>query len=84
MRGHLAAGEAPDGRESYCRRQGEGLTARQRSESGWRAGRHHHRWPLYTYVSDTSAGQAKSQALNLNGGLWYVLAPSGRVIRTKP
>jgi predicted lipoprotein with Yx(FWY)xxD motif len=41
-------------------------------------------WPLYTYVGDTRRGQAKGQALNLNGGLWYVLAPSGRVIRTKP
>lgn len=40
-------------------------------------------WPLYTYITDTAAGQAKGQALNLNGGLWYVLAPSGRVIRTK-
>jgi predicted lipoprotein with Yx(FWY)xxD motif len=40
-------------------------------------------WPLYTYVADTSPGMAKGQALNLNGGLWYVLAPSGRVIRTK-
>ncbi len=44
----------------------------------------YNRWPLYTYLSDTSAGQAKGQALNLNGGLWYVLAPSGSVIRTKP
>jgi predicted lipoprotein with Yx(FWY)xxD motif len=41
-------------------------------------------WPLYTYVADTSAGQAIGQALNLNGGLWYVLSPSGKVIRTKP
>jgi predicted lipoprotein with Yx(FWY)xxD motif len=41
-------------------------------------------WPLYTYVADTAAGQAKGQALNLNGGLWYVLSPSGKVIRTKP
>jgi predicted lipoprotein with Yx(FWY)xxD motif len=41
------------------------------------------KWPLYTYVSDTKPGMAKGQALNLNGGLWYVLAPSGRVIRTK-
>jgi len=40
-------------------------------------------WPLYTYISDTASGQAKGQALNLNGGLWYVLAPSGKVIRTK-
>jgi predicted lipoprotein with Yx(FWY)xxD motif len=42
------------------------------------------RWPLYTYVGDASPGTAKGQALNLNGGLWYVLAPSGRLIRTKP
>jgi predicted lipoprotein with Yx(FWY)xxD motif len=41
-------------------------------------------WPLYTYVTDTSSGQAKGQALNLNGGLWYVLSPSGAVIHTKP
>jgi predicted lipoprotein with Yx(FWY)xxD motif len=41
-------------------------------------------WPLYTYITDTSAGAAKGQALNLNGGLWYVLSPSGKVIRNKP
>ncbi len=41
-------------------------------------------WPLYTYVSDTAPGQARGQALNLNGGLWYVLAASGKVIKTKP
>jgi predicted lipoprotein with Yx(FWY)xxD motif len=40
-------------------------------------------WPLYTYVADTRAGVATGQALNLNGGLWYVLAPSGKVVRTK-
>ena len=40
--------------------------------------------PLYTYITDTAPGQAKGQALNLNGGLWYVLASSGKVIRTKP
>jgi predicted lipoprotein with Yx(FWY)xxD motif len=38
-------------------------------------------WPLYTYVADTSPGTAKGQALNLNGGLWYVIAPSGKVIK---
>jgi predicted lipoprotein with Yx(FWY)xxD motif len=41
-------------------------------------------WPLYAYVADRASGQAKGQALNLNGGLWYVLAPSGKVIRKKP
>jgi len=40
-------------------------------------------WPLYTYVADTKPGQAKGQALNLNGGLWYVLSPSGKVIKKK-
>jgi len=41
-------------------------------------------WPLYTYVVDRKPGQATGQATDLNGGLWYVLAPSGKVIRTKP
>jgi predicted lipoprotein with Yx(FWY)xxD motif len=43
----------------------------------------YNKWPLYTYVGDTAPGQAKGQALNLNGGLWYVLSPSGKVIKTK-
>lgn len=43
----------------------------------------YNRWPLYTYVGDRAAGQAKGQALKLNGGYWYVLSPAGRVIRTK-
>lgn len=40
-------------------------------------------WPLYTYVSDTSSGTAHGQALVLNGGLWDVIAPSGKVITKK-
>ena len=43
----------------------------------------YNRWPLYTYVADRAPRQAKGQALNLNGGLWYVLAPSGKVIHKK-
>jgi predicted lipoprotein with Yx(FWY)xxD motif len=27
--------------------------------------------PLYTYISDTTPGQAKGNNLNLNGGLWH-------------
>lgn len=42
------------------------------------------RWPLYTYVGDVKAGQATGQALDANGGLWYVLSPAGKVIKTKP
>jgi predicted lipoprotein with Yx(FWY)xxD motif len=41
-------------------------------------------WPLYTYVGDGAPGAATGQALNLNGGLWYVLSPTGKVIKTKP
>jgi hypothetical protein len=40
-------------------------------------------WPLYTYVTDTSPGTAHGQALVLNGGLWDVIAPSGKVITKK-
>jgi outer membrane protein assembly factor BamB/predicted lipoprotein with Yx(FWY)xxD motif len=41
-------------------------------------------WPLYTFVSDTAPGKATGQALNLNGGLWYVISPSGQLIKRKP
>jgi predicted lipoprotein with Yx(FWY)xxD motif len=37
-------------------------------------------WPLYTYVGDSAPGQASGQALNVNGGLWYVMSPSGKYI----
>jgi predicted lipoprotein with Yx(FWY)xxD motif len=39
-------------------------------------------WPLYTYVGDGAAGQDSGQALEANGGRWYVIAPSGKVITT--
>ena len=59
------------------------LLASDRNPSGGRVVTYN-KWPLYTYVSDTAPGQAKGQALNLNGGLWYVLSPAGKVIKTKP
>jgi predicted lipoprotein with Yx(FWY)xxD motif len=40
-------------------------------------------WPLYTYVTDTAPGQAKGQGVN-NFGLWYVISPSGKVIKKSP
>ena len=43
----------------------------------------YHGWPLYLYVGDTKPGTATGQALDLNGGLWYVLAPSGKLIKKK-
>jgi predicted lipoprotein with Yx(FWY)xxD motif len=33
--------------------------------------------PLYTYVSDTSPGQAKGNGLNLSGGVWHEVTISG-------
>ena len=40
-------------------------------------------WPLYLYVADPSAGTAHGQALNSSGGLWYVITPSGQVIKKR-
>jgi predicted lipoprotein with Yx(FWY)xxD motif len=36
--------------------------------------------PLYTYAGDHTAGVASGQGKNLSGGLWYVLAPNGKII----
>jgi predicted lipoprotein with Yx(FWY)xxD motif len=33
--------------------------------------------PLYSYIGDTAPGQAKGNALNLSGGLWYEMTVSG-------
>ncbi len=33
--------------------------------------------PLYTYVGDTAPGQAKGNALNVNGGVWSEVTASG-------
>jgi predicted lipoprotein with Yx(FWY)xxD motif len=33
--------------------------------------------PLYTYVGDTAPGQARGNALNLNGGLWHEVTAAG-------
>ena len=41
-------------------------------------------WPLYLYHEDSGPGTANGQAEDLNGGLWYVISPSGRVITTNP
>jgi predicted lipoprotein with Yx(FWY)xxD motif len=41
-------------------------------------------WPLYTYIGDSAPGIATGQALNTNGGLWYVIGGSGKVITTTP
>lgn len=37
-------------------------------------------WPLYYYAPDRP-GEARGQAVDQFGGRWYLLAPSGQVIR---
>jgi len=37
--------------------------------------------PLYYYVGDTKAGQILCQNVREYGGLWLVVAPSGRLVR---
>jgi predicted lipoprotein with Yx(FWY)xxD motif len=34
--------------------------------------------PLYTYVGDTSPGQAKGNGLNISGGVWHEIVLSGK------
>ncbi|GAA6525481.1 hypothetical protein IDVR_12760 [Intrasporangium sp. DVR] len=38
-------------------------------------------WPLYYFAQDVAAGDVKGQGVN---DAWYVLAPAGQPIRTKP
>ncbi len=44
----------------------------------------YHGWPLYTYAGDTRPGEATGQRLDMNGGLWYVLRPSGTPLESAP
>jgi predicted lipoprotein with Yx(FWY)xxD motif len=41
----------------------------------------YNRWPLYTYITDQKPGQTTGQGVDNSGGLWYVLSPSGKVIK---
>jgi predicted lipoprotein with Yx(FWY)xxD motif len=43
----------------------------------------YNRWPLYTYLQDKKPGQAMGQGVNNSGGKWFVLSPSGVVIKKK-
>jgi predicted lipoprotein with Yx(FWY)xxD motif len=40
-------------------------------------------WPLYTYVTDTTAGVAHGQGIKSSGGYWHLMAPSGKPIMSK-
>ena len=59
------------------------LLGTDKNPGGGRVVTYNH-WPLYTYILDKKPGQAKGQRTNLNGGLWYVLSPAGKVITKKP
>ncbi|HUB42594.1 MAG TPA: hypothetical protein VMA72_27380 [Streptosporangiaceae bacterium] len=41
-------------------------------------------WPLYTYVSDVQPGWDNGQAIDVNGGYWYVMRPSGEPLTERP
>lgn len=42
----------------------------------------HH--PLYLFAKDAKAGQTTGQGLNVYGGHWWVLSPSGTAIKQAP
>jgi predicted lipoprotein with Yx(FWY)xxD motif len=44
----------------------------------------YHGWPLYTYASDVQPGWDNGQDINLNGGYWYVMRPSGQPLAQEP
>lgn len=37
--------------------------------------------PLYTFLKDTRPGQTNGQGLNASGGRWWVLSPTGAMIK---
>lgn len=41
----------------------------------------YHGWPLYTYLGDAAPGRAAGQGANDDGGYWYVMRPSGQIVR---
>jgi predicted lipoprotein with Yx(FWY)xxD motif len=41
-------------------------------------------WPLYTYISDKSPGQVTGEGIPSFGGVWYVLSPAGKPVKSKP
>lgn len=58
------------------------LMGTAKNPSGGKVVTYNH-WPLYTFVNDSAAGQAKGWNLNLNGGKWYVISPAGKVVKHK-
>ena len=65
VKGPVTAGPGVTGRLGTIKRSGGSVQATYNGH------------PLYSYVGDTSPGQARGNKLNLNGGLWYEVTPSG-------
>jgi predicted lipoprotein with Yx(FWY)xxD motif len=40
--------------------------------------------PLYYFVGDVDPGEVNCQAIDNFGGTWYVVAPSGEIVKTAP
>jgi predicted lipoprotein with Yx(FWY)xxD motif len=40
--------------------------------------------PLYTYTGDSGPGQIKGNGLNVSGGLWWAMTPSGAKLAAAP
>jgi predicted lipoprotein with Yx(FWY)xxD motif len=40
-------------------------------------------WPLYTYVGDSKAGQAKGEGSTLSGAKWYVMSAKGTIVKQR-
>jgi predicted lipoprotein with Yx(FWY)xxD motif len=60
----------------------QALLGSDKDSTGGRVVTYNH-WPLYLYLGDPKPGTASGQALNLNGGLWYVISPTGALIKHK-
>ena len=41
----------------------------------------YHGCPLYTYLGDATSGHAAGQGVDDDGGYWYVMRPSGQIVR---
>ena len=57
------------------------LLAADKDPAGGKVVTYNH-WPLYTFLND-KAGQARGWNLNLNGGKWYVISATGKVVKHK-
>ncbi|MGH7910947.1 MAG: COG4315 family predicted lipoprotein [Candidatus Dormibacteraceae bacterium] len=44
----------------------------------------YHGWPLYTYIGDGAPRRASGQAVDADGGYWYVMRPSGEIVWSSP